>query len=121
MPAGTDFVFELVYDVENLKQLQEDLENLAYCLAVLEDDYLGGHGSRGYGKVKFLLSSVQAKPVEAYKGDTKAAQEVLNPAGPEVSPKEPTEPPSDEQWKTVEDFRKAIPEIVKVFQSSLGE
>ena len=121
VPAGTDFVFELVYDVENLDQLQEDLENLAYCLAVLEDDYLGGHGSRGYGKVKFLLSSVQAKRVEAYKGKADAAQEVLNPAGPEVSPKEPTEPPSDEQWKTVEDFRKAIPRIVEVFQSSPGE
>ncbi len=117
VPAGTDFTFELVYDVENLEHLQEDLENLAYCLAVLEDDYLGGHGSRGYGKIKFLLSSVQAKRVEAYQGDQKAAVEALDPPGPSVSAHEPTEKPQDAQWKTVDDFRAAISTIVEFFKS----
>jgi CRISPR-associated protein Csm3 len=43
----------VVYTVENETQAMEDLENLAIALAILEDDALGGHGSRGYGKVRF--------------------------------------------------------------------
>ncbi|MEH2317187.1 MAG: hypothetical protein V7K24_08675 [Nostoc sp.] len=29
------------------------MQNIAIALAILEDDALGGHGSRGYGKVRF--------------------------------------------------------------------
>jgi CRISPR-associated protein Csm3 len=36
----------------------EDLENLAIALAILEDDALGGHGSRGYGKVKLSFRNL---------------------------------------------------------------
>lgn len=51
--AGSLFNFELVYTVENAAQVQEDLKNLALAIAILEDDALGGHGSRGYGKIEF--------------------------------------------------------------------
>lgn len=53
VPAGSRFNFEMVYTVEDPGQALEDLQNLAIALAILEDDALGGHGSRGYGKVKF--------------------------------------------------------------------
>ena len=53
VPAGAAFKFELVYTIENESQVVEDLKNLSIALAVLEDDALGGHGSRGYGKIKF--------------------------------------------------------------------
>ena len=53
VPAGAVFEFELVYTVENPQQAVKDLQNLAIALAILEDDALGGHGSRGYGKVAF--------------------------------------------------------------------
>lgn len=53
VPAGSAFKFELVYTIENETQVIEDLKNLAIALAILEDDALGGHGSRGYGKIKF--------------------------------------------------------------------
>jgi CRISPR-associated protein Csm3 len=53
VPAGSAFKFELVYTIENEEQVIEDLKNLAIALAILEDDALGGHGSRGYGKIKF--------------------------------------------------------------------
>jgi CRISPR-associated protein Csm3 len=53
VPAGSLFNFELVYTVENVDQVQEDLKNIALALAILEDDALGGHGSRGYGKIVF--------------------------------------------------------------------
>ena len=53
VPAGSEFNFELVYTVEDASQAVEDLKNIAIAIAILEDDALGGHGSRGYGKVKF--------------------------------------------------------------------
>lgn len=53
VPAGAEFKSELIYTVENASQAREDLKNLAIALAILEDDALGGHGSRGYGKIRF--------------------------------------------------------------------
>lgn len=55
VPAGSEFNFELVYTVEDedLNQARHDLKNLLCAILILEDDALGGHGSRGYGKVKF--------------------------------------------------------------------
>lgn len=53
VPAGSKFNFEMIYTVEDEKQAVEDLKNLFVALTILEDDALGGHGSRGYGKIKF--------------------------------------------------------------------
>jgi CRISPR-associated protein Csm3 len=52
IPAGTEFNFEIVYNIFD----ENDLEFLRYvfkAMKLVEDDYLGGYGSRGYGKVKF--------------------------------------------------------------------
>lgn len=53
VPKGSIFEFEMVYTVEDKEQAVEDLKNMAIALAILEDDALGGHGSRGYGKIRF--------------------------------------------------------------------
>lgn len=71
VPKGAKFDLEMVYTIERKEETNKptsatnslsldeqeviirDLENLAIALAILEDDALGGHGSRGYGKVKF--------------------------------------------------------------------
>jgi CRISPR-associated protein Csm3 len=55
VPKGASFNLEIVYSVEvdNKNEVKTDLINIALALAMLEDDALGGHGSRGYGKVKF--------------------------------------------------------------------
>ena len=50
---GSEFELELIYNVEDETQVQEDFEAIRYGLTLLEYDYLGGSGSRGYGKVKF--------------------------------------------------------------------
>ncbi|MBT9138182.1 MAG: CRISPR type III-associated RAMP protein Csm3 [Syntrophomonadaceae bacterium] len=52
VPAGAKFEFGLIYNVFN----DDDKENLKYvfkAIGILEDDYLGGQGTRGYGRVKF--------------------------------------------------------------------
>ena len=56
---GAIFAFNLVYDIDDTDQIQEDFENLALALKTLQLDYLGGHGSRGYGKVRFTNFAVQ--------------------------------------------------------------
>lgn len=61
VPAGSEFDFKLVYNIEKIDELDEDMENLALMMELLQDDYLGGHGTRGYGRVKFEDLSVEVK------------------------------------------------------------
>lgn len=67
VPAGSKFQFELVYTVEDAEQAIEDLQNIAIALAFLEDDALGGHGSRGYGKVRFENFLLNYRSLEQYR------------------------------------------------------
>lgn len=57
---GSVFNMDLIYEVEDDKQLIEDMKTLGEGFRLLQYDYLGGNGSRGYGKVKFndLLAEV---------------------------------------------------------------
>jgi len=68
IPAGAEFSYEVIYDLEDEEQCREDLENLLNCMAVLEDDYLGGHGSRGYGKIRFLGNRLALRGRDYYLG-----------------------------------------------------
>lgn len=57
VPAGVKFSFEMVYNIFE----EEDVDYLRYvfeAMRLVEDDYLGGYGSRGYGRVKFVNISV---------------------------------------------------------------
>ena len=67
VPRGAEFRFELVYNVEDTSQAEDDLKNLKLAIELLEMDSLGGHGSRGYGKVKFRYDSIKAIPVDYLK------------------------------------------------------
>ena len=44
---------DLIYEVEEADELLEDMEMLAEGMKLLQYDYLGGSGSRGYGKIAF--------------------------------------------------------------------
>lgn len=79
VPAGARFDFEMVYTVENIDQAGEDLKNLAIALAILEDDALGGHGSRGYGKVRFEKFRFFYRGVDQYRQVTTGDTSFLDP------------------------------------------
>ena len=51
--SGSIFDFELFYEIEKLEELEIDFENIKRAFSLLEYDYLGGHGTRGSGRVKF--------------------------------------------------------------------
>ena len=49
---GSEFDFSIIYNAEKEDEIKEDIELLKEGLKFLEYDYLGGNGSRGYGRVK---------------------------------------------------------------------
>lgn len=80
VPAGARFQFQLVYDVAQKEDIAEDLETLADGIRLLQWDYLGGSGSRGYGRVHFTDWKVEAfscKGVETVQEYQKKALEIL--------------------------------------------
>ena len=50
---GSKFDVDFIYEVVNEEEILEDFQVLAQGMKLLQYDYLGGSGSRGYGKVKF--------------------------------------------------------------------
>jgi CRISPR-associated protein Csm3 len=74
VPMGARFGFELVYTIEDPSQASVDLQNLAIALAILEDDALGGHGSRGYGKISFTNFRINYRNLNYYQQVTPEAR-----------------------------------------------
>lgn len=68
VPRGAEFDFEMVFDFFE----KEDIERFYYFISglnLLEDDYLGGNGSRGYGRIEFRDVEISLKTIEDYRGD----------------------------------------------------
>jgi CRISPR-associated protein Csm3 len=88
VPAGAEFDFEIVYDLysdckdpyeysakekeiygerpkNNQTKAQKHAWSLLAAMKMLESDYLGGQGSRGYGKIKFQGVKVTQKSINA--------------------------------------------------------
>ncbi len=66
--AGSEFKFEVVFNIYK-EEDKELIKKFIEGMRLLEDDYLGGCGSRGYGKIKFEDMKVICKPKEYYEGN----------------------------------------------------
>lgn len=77
---GSVFKADFIYEMENETEFLEDMETLGEGLKLLQYDYLGGHGSRGYGKVVFR--NFEAEPVVGTMDETVIEQcnEILKKA-----------------------------------------
>lgn len=53
VPAGAQFKLNMVLNIFEGDDESKLKSTLKQAIKLLEDDYLGGHGSRGYGQVKF--------------------------------------------------------------------
>ena len=101
VPAGAQFRFTLVYDVLKIgnagqeEQIRTDEEmfrpSVVVAMWLLEDSTLGGHGSRGYGRIRFRDLSLSWRSAKYYMGEEK--------------PK-----PIVEKTETLEDFVNALPQ-----------
>lgn len=67
VPSGAMFGFELIYNVYDDGKKDEHLAEIKKAMRLLEDDYLGGSGSRGYGKIKFIDIKEGERTIEQYK------------------------------------------------------
>ena len=50
---GSKFKLELIYNAEKEDEAEDDIKMLCEGMKLLEYDYIGGHGSRGYGRIRF--------------------------------------------------------------------
>lgn len=74
VPAGAVFgPMELVFNLYLPDDLGKLFPHILTCLALVEDDYLGGHGSRGSGKVIFEELSITYKHGAEYRGQNSAS------------------------------------------------
>ncbi|MDR0979073.1 MAG: type III-A CRISPR-associated RAMP protein Csm3 [Lachnospiraceae bacterium] len=60
---GSRFNVEFVYTLENEEELEKDLSTLKKGINLLELDYIGGSGTRGYGRIKFVFSSFEPQNI----------------------------------------------------------
>ncbi len=67
VPAGAAFGFQFVLTLYGEDDQREYLNTLFQCMELLQDDYLGGHGGRGYGKVLFHIAALSQKTLEDYR------------------------------------------------------
>lgn len=76
---GTRFGLDMIYEVENGKedQIFADISVLAEGLKLLQYDYLGGSGSRGYGKVAFSELYAEAVVGEVDEGILTQCNDIL--------------------------------------------
>ena len=72
VPAGAEFSFEIILNLYGRDNQEEYLKAVFECMDLLQDDYLGGHGSRGYGKVCFHIEEVAGKNSEDYHSNAPA-------------------------------------------------
>lgn len=64
VPAGAAFNFQIVLSLYDPPDLQPEwlkgfVSTFKEGIEMLENDYIGGHGSRGYGQIKFEVLSVK--------------------------------------------------------------
>jgi len=71
VPAGAKFGFNMIlniFDSDNESELKEAAKR---SLKLIEDDYIGGSGSRGYGQVEFKIFKTEERTRDFYIKDAK--------------------------------------------------
>ena len=66
VPAGAKFDLEMILTLYDGDKEDEYIKMIFEGLRLLQDDYLGGSGSRGYGKVKVHIERIERKTAEDY-------------------------------------------------------
>ncbi|MBX9724351.1 MAG: type III-A CRISPR-associated RAMP protein Csm3 [Candidatus Obscuribacterales bacterium] len=74
LPAGAIMGMELVYNAWGKQGISDDIQNLEMALRFVEDEYIGGCGSRGYGKVSFEISELVWTSIENYRQAQEASK-----------------------------------------------
>lgn len=74
VPRGAKFSFEIIINRFIVNEIDDDirfLKELLIAMKLLEDDYLGGQGTRGYGKIAFRNISIEYRDIHYYSNESK--------------------------------------------------
>lgn len=74
VPAGSEFWFEMIFDIYRHEDKQL-LKELFTAMHLLENSSLGGSGTRGSGQIRFEKESIEFRSVEYYKTGKKQHHE----------------------------------------------
>ncbi len=66
VPAGAVFNLQMVLNVFSIDNEKELVKSLEQSIKLLQDDYLGGHGSRGYGQIEISNLSFEKRDKDFY-------------------------------------------------------
>lgn len=85
VPPGALFDAELLFSVFTKDDVlgidpnreRERLRAVLLAMRLLEDDYLGASGTRGYGKIKFQNITVKWRPIDFYRNPKQHPEELL--------------------------------------------
>ncbi|MDW8288347.1 MAG: type III-A CRISPR-associated RAMP protein Csm3, partial [Flammeovirgaceae bacterium] len=70
VPAGAEFELEFIINIFQGDDENKLLQTFENAIKLLENDYLGGSGSRGYGQVRIKLN--EPEPIDVSKFIVKA-------------------------------------------------
>lgn len=70
VPKDSAFSFEIILSINNKEKELTDLKSLFQSMKLLEDDYLGGSGTRGFGKVTFSNVNIIKRNLKYYTENT---------------------------------------------------
>lgn len=74
---GVEFKVIITYDLVDKNEFMDDMKNLARAMKLLQLDYLGGHGTRGSGRVKFTDIKLECVPFADCDIDISPAQKIF--------------------------------------------
>ena len=79
VPAGAVFEFKLVYNATNEDDgiIEDDFKLLSNGLKALQLDYIGGNGTRGYGKISFSDFKVKKADLTSNDIDVKSLLDII--------------------------------------------
>ena len=76
VPKGAKFNLNMSLNIFNDEDETVLLNTVFRCLELVQDDYLGGGGSRGNGQISFKVTSAVSRDTDYYKG-TKPETDIL--------------------------------------------
>lgn len=86
VPAGAEFGLEMIYGVYGKDDL-DDLRIVFELINQLQDSYLGGSGSRGYGKIEFRDITLEVR-TKAHYEEGKPGEKIVLEGKSEFTPAE---------------------------------
>jgi CRISPR-associated protein Csm3 len=76
VPKGAMFQLNMVLNVFDIdKRGEEFLNHIFNAMRLVQDDYVGGSGSRGNGQISFKLDNITQRTHKFYEGDKSQDQE----------------------------------------------